>query len=462
MMPETTQADCHQTASETNALSRNGAKASSSARRLPQSFRDAPQEPKFTMKFTGKIVYAATAREVETCCRDLLTRAPLTCGFDIEWRTTFQRGVPPRPAALLQLCFAQADPPAGSEASIAKSVSRQGGTDLTCLLLHIKHSGLPPSLRRVLAEETIRLTGIGARGDAHKLQTDCGVESHGVVELLDELSRRNMPLVLSNSLANLCDAFFGAQLQKVKSVRCSNWEALPLCPGQQQYAATDAFASLLVHWAIMGLPLLALPVRPPPLASTDAPSAPCPASPPEASREDRSLARHLSELQTGASNPNASGVVVNRKRLPPARLEVLHCFMEMKMTLDDIAEQRRVKRSTVEGYLADAILVGHEYDWLRLEMPKTVWGKVVDACRQALASESAEPCAASIKLEAACEAESGIEGILRQRGLGLKSLRDGLPEETTYGQIRLCLAHLSRLGQDGSTGGGGNASVLPQ
>ncbi len=43
-------------------------------------------------------------------------------------------------------------------------------------------------------------------------------------------------------------------LPKVQSVRCSNWEARPLTAAQQQYAALDAWAGLLVHTLLEALP----------------------------------------------------------------------------------------------------------------------------------------------------------------------------------------------------------------
>ena len=37
------------------------------------------------------------------------------------------------------------------------------------------------------------------------------------------------------------------RLAKSPALRLSNWEARPLCAEQQQYAALDALASLLLH-----------------------------------------------------------------------------------------------------------------------------------------------------------------------------------------------------------------------
>ena len=48
-------------------------------------------------------------------------------------------------------------------------------------------------------------------------------------------------------LAGLSECLLGRRLAKSQSLRCSNWEARPLCTEQQQYAALDAVASLRLY-----------------------------------------------------------------------------------------------------------------------------------------------------------------------------------------------------------------------
>mmetsp|Transcript_8460 Transcript_8460/g.21717 ORF Transcript_8460/g.21717 Transcript_8460/m.21717 type:complete len:721 (-) Transcript_8460:31-2193(-) len=442
--------------------------ATPSTRCLPQSFRAEPpgssggEEPdRPALRFKGRVIYADSAPEVERCCRELLRCAPLTCGFDIEWRATFARGVPPRPAALLQLCFPRADPPPGEEGAFAQEAAAQGGRELICLLLHVKHAGVTPALRDVLTSQEIFLTGVGARGDAHKMQIDHGVEAAAVVELMDEVAGRRMPALRSYSLASLCEAFFGAELSKVKSVRCSNWEVRPLSVPQQLYAATDAFASLLVHWAIRGQPPLVnrvdtVATAPAFACSTEAVPV---ATSAEVTAEDVALVRQIfsSEAGPNCAPGGSGGRPAGGTRLPPCKLEALHSFMERRMTIDAIAQERRVKRGTVEGYLADAIHAGHAYDWPRLQLPAAVWRAVLDACRGGAGGGFAPDREAATARDAptgdaladaavlAGRGADGLQGVLSRRGIGLRALKEALPEGTSYGQIMLCLAHMTRL-----------------
>ena len=69
--------------------------------------------------------------EVDYHCTQLLKQGPQAVGFDIEWRVTYKPGEV-RKTALMQLC----------------SKSQQG--HYKCLLLHIAHTGLTPSLIAVL------------------------------------------------------------------------------------------------------------------------------------------------------------------------------------------------------------------------------------------------------------------------------------------------------------------------
>ena len=80
----------------------------------------------------GRILYACTAEEVENACKSFLQQNVKLVGWDLEWRTTFRSGEPPRKTALMQLCYTLA----------GKHI---------CLLLHIFHSGITPSVEAFLS-----------------------------------------------------------------------------------------------------------------------------------------------------------------------------------------------------------------------------------------------------------------------------------------------------------------------
>lgn len=66
------------------------------------------------------------------------------------------------------------------------------GTDCTCLLLHVHHSGIPLVLRKLLESSSIRKVGLNITGDAHKLKTDFGIELGGCVELGSLANQRRL------------------------------------------------------------------------------------------------------------------------------------------------------------------------------------------------------------------------------------------------------------------------------
>ena len=71
---------------------------------------------------------------MEDICAELLRKGVAEFGWDIEWRTTYQTGEPPRKTALMQLCYQL---PRGS---------------YCCLLFHVFNCSLPASLQALLCD----------------------------------------------------------------------------------------------------------------------------------------------------------------------------------------------------------------------------------------------------------------------------------------------------------------------
>ena len=82
----------------------------------------------------------------------------------------------------------------------APSIDLLLGSDCTCLLLHIHHSGIPPVLKKLLESGSVRKAGLNITGDAHKLRTDFGLELGGLVELGSLANERCMVQVEGISL----------------------------------------------------------------------------------------------------------------------------------------------------------------------------------------------------------------------------------------------------------------------
>ena len=131
------------------------------------------------LAFDGEIVVAETPERVDA----LVMRIRRLCavpghdravGWDLEWVVNFGRGRE-RPVALMQVCV-RPKPPARP----------------LCALLRMcrVHGGLTPVLRAFVEDASIRKVGVQARGDAHKMKRDFGVDVGGVVELKEYAAAR--------------------------------------------------------------------------------------------------------------------------------------------------------------------------------------------------------------------------------------------------------------------------------
>ena len=225
-------------------------------RRLPAALlaRAAPP-PKIThpsstrgslplLAYGGRIHYLHLAADVEAACQRLLQFQLPVVGWDIEWTVTYQAGVPPRPVALIQLCWtgpchAGPHPPPGCRGD------RSAPDHTTCLLLHVSRAGLPPSLRRLLCSPSPLKVGVGAHGDALKIGRDFGLDMEGVLDLGSELSNQRLccggQAPQRWSLAELVQRLLGRGMDKGQ-MRCSNWEVSPLSREQVRAAVSYWFS----------------------------------------------------------------------------------------------------------------------------------------------------------------------------------------------------------------------------
>ena len=119
--------------------------------------------------------------------------------------------LPEAPSTNLLLAGSEASlhpppPPPSAAAAVpatlpeAPSIDLLLGSDCTCLLLHIHHSGIPPVLKKLLESGSVRKAGLNITGDAHKLRTDFGLELGGLVELGSLANERCMVQVEGISL----------------------------------------------------------------------------------------------------------------------------------------------------------------------------------------------------------------------------------------------------------------------
>ncbi|KAK7311448.1 hypothetical protein RJT34_09595 [Clitoria ternatea] len=192
------------------------------------------------MKFSGQIMYSRTFDDVEKAATRLLKfldekkreMSQIAIGFDIEWKPTFTKGVPPGKVAVMQIC----------------------GDTSHCHVLHLIHSGIPQNLQLLLEDPTVLKVGAGIGGDAVKVSRDYNVSVKGVEDLSFHANQKLGGGPFKWGLASLAEKLLSKQLKKPSKIRLGNWETPVLSKQQLEYAATDAFASWYLYQAIKDLP----------------------------------------------------------------------------------------------------------------------------------------------------------------------------------------------------------------
>ncbi|XP_072898620.1 bifunctional 3'-5' exonuclease/ATP-dependent helicase WRN isoform X1 [Hemitrygon akajei] len=184
------------------------------------------------LKFPGSIIYSYEGSDCSFLSEDLRysVQSESAIGFDIEWPPTYVKGKV-RKVALVQLC----------------------ASENKCYLFHISSmSGFPSGLKRLLEDEAIKKVGVGVHGDYWKLMKDYDITMKGLVEL-SEIANKRLNCAETWSLNGLVKHLYGKQLWKDTAVRCSNWDTFPLSNEQQQYAAVDAYAGLIIYQKLNSL-----------------------------------------------------------------------------------------------------------------------------------------------------------------------------------------------------------------
>ncbi|XP_036385650.1 Werner syndrome ATP-dependent helicase homolog isoform X2 [Megalops cyprinoides] len=178
------------------------------------------------LEFSGTVVYSREKNDCSFLSADL--RSSLlpgsAVGFDIEWPPSFIKGKKKK-VAVVQLC----------------------ASEEKCYLFHLSSMlAFPPGLKMLLEDEAIKKVGVGIEGDMWKLLSDFDIKMKNFVELTD-LANEKLRCVEKWSLDGLVKHLFKKQLMKDKNVRCSQWDDFDLTEDQKRYAATDAYAGLLIH-----------------------------------------------------------------------------------------------------------------------------------------------------------------------------------------------------------------------
>ncbi len=166
--------------------------------------------------FEGRIVVVETAGSAAKAVEYLKGESMI--GIDTETRPSFQRGVVNK-VALLQL-----------------------STLDTCFLFRLNKMGLPDCLKGLLEDRVQLKVGLSLRDDSHALHGRTVYKDGRYLDLQDYAASFG---IMDKSLQKLYANLFGRRISK--NQRLSNWEAVSLSRAQQRYAATDAWACLMIY-----------------------------------------------------------------------------------------------------------------------------------------------------------------------------------------------------------------------
>lgn len=172
--------------------------------------------------FDGKIVVVISAGEAERAVDYLLSQDIL--GVDTETRPSFRKGGSYK-VALLQV----------------------SSRDI-CFLFRLNTIGVTPSILRLLEDKKVPKIGLSWHDDIRSLQQRCSFRPGYFIDLQDIVGELGIKdLSLQKLYANL----LGKKISKRE--RLSNWEADALTEKQKDYAATDAWACIMLFDEIQRL-----------------------------------------------------------------------------------------------------------------------------------------------------------------------------------------------------------------
>ncbi|KAJ8401885.1 hypothetical protein AAFF_G00374660 [Aldrovandia affinis] len=178
------------------------------------------------LEFSGTVVYSREKNDCSFISEDLRSclNPGAALGFDIEWPPSFTKGKTKK-VAMVQLC----------------------ASEEKCYLFHLSSmSGFPAGLKMLLQDEAIKKVGVGIEGDMWKLLSDFDIKLKNFVELT-YLANEKLRCAEKWSLNGLIKYLFKRQLMKDRDVRCGQWDDFDLTEEQKRYAATDAYAGLIIY-----------------------------------------------------------------------------------------------------------------------------------------------------------------------------------------------------------------------
>ena len=172
--------------------------------------------------FEGDILIVENEEDSEKAVDFLLTHDIL--GVDTETRPSFKKGMTNK-VSLLQV-----------------------SSEDCCFLFRLNKMGIVPSVKRLLEDKKTAKVGLSWHDDVHGLQRRCKFKPGYFVDLqtlVREVGIEDM------SLQKIYANIFHKKISKRQQL--SNWDAAELTTKQKLYAATDAWACLVLYKEISRL-----------------------------------------------------------------------------------------------------------------------------------------------------------------------------------------------------------------
>lgn len=166
--------------------------------------------------FEGTIVVVLNEHEAQKAVSYLLSQPIL--GVDTETRPSFQKG-------------------GQNNVSLLQVSSHD-----VCFLFRLNHLGLSPSVLRLLEDTKVPKIGLSLSDDMHQLHRLGDFHEGLFVDLQHHVSELGIEDL---SLQKLFANFFGQRISKREQL--SNWENDILNDKQKLYAATDAWACIMLY-----------------------------------------------------------------------------------------------------------------------------------------------------------------------------------------------------------------------
>lgn len=166
--------------------------------------------------FGGSITVVDTPERAAEAAAVLMRERVI--GFDTETKPSFKKGQSNK-VALMQL-----------------------STLDQCFLFRLNIIGIDPELTQLLESQDITKIGLSIHDDFNVMHRSSKVQPKAFVELQTFVKDYS---ITDSSLQKIFAIIFGKRISK--SQRLTNWEAPVLTTSQQAYAATDAWACLMIY-----------------------------------------------------------------------------------------------------------------------------------------------------------------------------------------------------------------------